>query len=503
MQKKPVALIILDGWGYNESSEANAIMAAKTPTFDHLWENYPHTLISGSGKDVGLPDLQVGNSEVGHLNLGSGRVVYQDYSRISKAIEEGKFQHNETITQAIKEAVHNGKAIHLMGLLSDGGVHAHIDHIKATLKVATTLGAEKLYLHAFLDGRDTPPRSAEKYIKAIEKLGIGRIASLTGRFYSMDRDQRWERIERAYNMLVSGTSEYSARSALTGLQNAYERGDTDEFVQPTVIGKGAPIQNGDTVIFLNYRADRARELSRAFVDTHFPHFKRNLLKIQFITLTQYAADIQSNVIFTPTRLPKVLGEHLQDLGKTQLRIAETEKYAHVTFFFNGGREKPFVGEDRALIPSPKVATYDLQPEMSAPLLTDKLIAAIHSKKYDFIICNLANPDMVGHTGNFNATVKAITCLDTCLSRIIGALNDVEGEAIITADHGNAEKMVDHKSGQAHTAHTNFLVPFIYVGRKARITTTKGTLSDIAPTMLTIADLPTPCEMTGKSLLQFS
>lgn len=501
MQKKTIALIIMDGWGHSDSSESNAIMAAKTPTFDHLWANYPHTLISGSGEDVGLPNLQMGNSEVGHLNLGSGRVVYQDFSRISKAISEGEYQQNKTLIRTIKKATNNDKAVHLMGLLSDGGVHAHIEHIKTTLKLASDLGAKKLYLHAFLDGRDTPPQSAAQYIESIETLGLGRIASLTGRFYSMDRDQRWERIEKAYNMLVSGSSEYTATSALEGLQNAYERGEKDEFVKPTIIGTQTPIQNGDTVIFLNYRADRAREISRAFTDDNFEHFKKNKLDVQFVSLTQYATDINTEHVFPPITLPKVLGEHLQDLGKTQLKIAETEKYAHVTFFFNGGIEKPFIGEDRELIPSPQVKTYDLQPEMNAPLLTEKFINAIKSKKYDFIICNFANPDMVGHTGNFDATVKAIACLDTCLSRIIDTLKQHDGEAIITADHGNAEKMVDHQSGQPHTAHTNYLVPFIYVGRDAKITSKKGVLSDVAPSLLSIAGLPIPEEMTGTPLIK--
>ncbi len=501
MQKRPVALIIMDGWGHSESSESNAIMAAETPVFDNLWKTCPHTLISGSGEDVGLPDQQMGNSEVGHLNLGSGRVVYQDFSRITNAINNGEYQQNETIVNAIEKAIDNDKAIHIMGLLSDGGVHSHIEHIKATLQLAKNKGAQKLYLHAFLDGRDTPPQSATQYIESIEKLNLGRIATLTGRYYAMDRDQRWDRVEQAYNALATGKAEFSADSALQALNASYERGDNDEFVKPTIIGKSVPMESGDTIIFMNYRADRAREITRAFVDTQFNHFHREKLDIQFVMLTQYAADIKAATAFEPIKLPKVLGEHLQDLGKTQLRIAETEKYAHVTFFFNGGVEKPFDGEDRILIPSPRVATYDLQPEMNAPLLTDKFIEAIKSDKYDFIICNYANPDMVGHTGNFDATIKAISCLDTCLGRIIDTLKQTGGEAMITADHGNAEKMMDHQSGQPHTAHTNFLVPFIYFGRNAQTTTDKGVLSDIAPSLLSIAGLPIPAEMTGKPLIQ--
>ncbi len=507
MQKRPIALIIMDGWGHSESAESNAIMAADTPVFDNLWQNYPHTLISGSGEDVGLPDQQMGNSEVGHLNLGSGRVVYQDFSRISKAIETGEFQQNQVILNAIQQSLDNNSALHIMGLLSDGGVHSHIDHIKAMLSLAASKGITKLYLHAFLDGRDTPPQSATQYIKQIEgllsDLGKGRIATLSGRYYAMDRDQRWERVEQSYQTMMSGKSEYSAATAEQGLAESYARNEYDEFVKPTIIGESAPIESGDSVIFMNYRADRAREITRAFVEQDFSGFKREYIPTNFVMLTQYAADIQTPCAYTPMTLPKVLGEHLQDLGKTQLRIAETEKYAHVTFFFNGGVEQPFDGEDRELIPSPKVATYDLQPEMNAPLLTDKFIAAIESNKYDFIICNFANPDMVGHTGNFDATVKAISCLDECLGKILSVLEKTGGEAMITADHGNAEKMSDHTTGQPHTAHTNFLVPFIYFGRPAKPTKENGVLSDVAPSLLSIAGLPIPKEMTGTPLMDLS
>jgi 2,3-bisphosphoglycerate-independent phosphoglycerate mutase len=503
MKKKTYALIILDGWGYSESTDSNAILAANTPNWDELWEKYPHTLISGSGTDVGLPDQQMGNSEVGHLNLGSGRVVYQDFSRISKSIEDGEFQQNETIIRAIDSAIEKQKSIHIMGLLSDGGVHSHIDHIKTVMQLAKERGAVKIFLHAFLDGRDTPPRSAKKYIEQIDQLGAGRIASLVGRYYAMDRDQRWDRVEKAYQMLVSGEQAYQSPSATEGLMAAYRRDENDEFVAPTLIGDRVSIESGDSVIFMNYRADRARELTRAFVDQDFSGFSRPQKPelSEFVMLTQYADSIDTKCAFGPVHLPNVLGEYLQTLGKTQLRIAETEKYAHVTFFFSGGVEKPFVGEDRELIPSPKVATYDLQPEMNAPLLTDKFIAAIDSGRYDFIICNFANPDMVGHTGNFKATVKAIEALDVCIGRLIKALQENGGEAMITADHGNAEKMSDQQTGQPHTAHTNYLVPFLYVGRKAVCTTKQGVLSDVAPSLLSIAELAIPEEMTGKPLVR--
>lgn len=505
MNKKTYALIILDGWGHSDSAESNAIMAADTPVFDDLMANYPHLLISGSGEDVGLPDEQMGNSEVGHLNLGAGRVVYQDFTRISKAIRDGEFQTNAVIVEAIDNAVSQGKAVHLMGLLSDGGVHSHIDHIQAAIALAAARGAKALYLHAFLDGRDTPPQSAGPYLETIEKqfaeLGVGQIASICGRYYAMDRDERWDRVESAYRMLTEGVADYRAESAAAGLAGSYARQHHDEFVKPTIIGVSPAIAEGDAVIFMNYRADRARELSRAFVDSDFSGFSRKKIAVNFVMLTQYAANIQAPSAFAPMTLKKVLGEHLQDLGKTQLRIAETEKYAHVTFFFNGGLEQPFKGEERELIPSPKVATYDLQPEMNAPLLTDKFVAAIESGRYDFIICNFANPDMVGHSGNFEATVKAVSCLDLCLGRILAALQKAGGEALITADHGNAEKMKDMETGQPHTAHTNFLVPFIYVGRPARPCKAKGVLSDVAPTLLTLAGLPVPEEMTGQPLIQ--
>jgi 2,3-bisphosphoglycerate-independent phosphoglycerate mutase len=506
--KKTTALIILDGWGYSESPDSNAIMAANTPTWDKLWKTCPKTLISGSGTDVGLPDQQMGNSEVGHLNLGSGRVVYQDFSRISKAIEDGSFQTNQVICEAIDKAIKKDSAIHIMGLLSDGGVHSHIDHIKAAISLACEKGATKVYFHAFLDGRDTPPQSAEKYIREVDQLfaslSVGQFASITGRYYAMDRDQRWDRVKLAYDMLTSGESDYSYDSAMDALSAAYARDENDEFVKPSVIGSTFSIQKDDSVIFMNYRADRARELTKAFVDDDFDGFSRpnKIALSEFVMLTQYADSIKTVCAYGPVHLPKVLGEHLQDLGKTQLRIAETEKYAHVTFFFNGGVEKPFEGETRELIPSPNVATYDLKPEMNAPLLTEKFVDAIEGGQYDVIICNFANPDMVGHTGNFDAAVQAIEALDQCLEKIIHSLKENGGQAMITADHGNAEKMSDHETGQPHTAHTNFLVPFIYVGDEAKATTQRGVLSDVAPTLLYVAGLPIPDEMTGKPLMSF-
>ncbi len=504
---KPMALIILDGWGYSEDPKDNAIMAANTPNWDKYWTQYPHTLISGSGTDVGLPEGQMGNSEVGHLNLGAGRVVYQDYTRISKAIQDGDFYENPTLVSAIDQAVSKGKAVHLMGLLSPGGVHSHEDHIHAAIKLAKSREAKEIYIHAFLDGRDMPPRSAQPSIELLEQVcdehGIGRIASMTGRYYAMDRDNRWDRVEAAYDMLTLGESEFTFDSATEALEAAYARDENDEFVKTSIIGDKATIEDDDAVIFMNYRADRAREITRAFVDTDFSGFTRKATPklSDFVMLTQYAADIDTSVAYAPISMNNVLGEHLQKLGKKQLRIAETEKYAHVTFFFNGGVENPFAGEDRELIPSPDVATYDLQPEMNASIVTDKLVEVIESQSHDVIICNFANPDMVGHTGNFEATVKAIEALDTCIGRIVKALETVGGEALITADHGNAEKMADACTGQAHTAHTSEPVPLLYVGRNAKPTISNGVLSDLAPTMLNLMQLPIPDEMTGRPIFE--
>ena len=505
--KKPLVLMILDGWGYREESESNAILAANTPVLDNLWQQRPHTLISGSGMDVGLPDGQMGNSEVGHVNLGAGRVVYQDFTRITKAIDDDTFAQNEALVTAIDKAVSAGKAVHLMGLMSPGGVHSHEDHIVAAIELAAARGATDIYVHAFLDGRDTPPRSAEASLKKIdatfERLGKGRIASLVGRYYAMDRDNRWERVQSAYDLMVLGEAQFSAPDAVSGLHAAYERDENDEFVKATVIGESAAtINDGDAVLFMNFRADRARQMTRTFVDADFSGFekKKTPALAAFVMLTEYAADIDAPVAFPPEPLNNVLGEWLAKHNKTQLRISETEKYAHVTFFFSGGREQEFDGESRELIPSPDVATYDLQPEMNSTMLTDQLVEAIHSGQYDVIICNYPNGDMVGHSGVFAAAVKACEAVDACIGRVVEALEKVGGEALITADHGNAEQMQDPNSGQAHTAHTSEPVPFIYVGRDAEPVAGK-TLSDVAPTMLHLMGMEQPAEMTGSPIMR--
>ena len=506
--KRPLALLILDGWGYREDAHQNAIFHAKTPVLDKLNAQYPHSLISGSGFDVGLPDGQMGNSEVGHINLGSGRIVYQELTRISKAIADNEFDNNQALCDAVDAAVAAGGAVHLMGLLSPGGVHSHEEHIEAMCRLAVKRGATKVYLHAFLDGRDTPPRSAESSLVHFDtvfaELGHGRTASIIGRYFAMDRDNRWDRVSQAYELITEGKAKYQYTSSVEALAAAYARDENDEFVASSAIvdanGQAARLNDGDALIFMNFRADRARQITRSFINADFDGFPRAVTpKMHFVTLTEYAADIQAPIAFPSSELINTLGEVLQNEGKTQLRISETEKYAHVTFFFNGGKEEPFVGEDRILINSPKVATYDLQPEMSSTELTDKLVEAIESTKYDVIICNYPNGDMVGHTGNFDAAVKACEAVDTCLGRVVEALAKVGGECLITADHGNAEQMVDETTGQAHTAHTSELVPLIYVGRKASIKT-GGRLSDLAPTMLTLMGQNVPSEMTGRPLI---
>ncbi|MBL4867945.1 MAG: 2,3-bisphosphoglycerate-independent phosphoglycerate mutase [Pseudomonadales bacterium] len=506
--KKPHILLILDGWGHSETSQSNAIKAANTPFWDTLWSEYPHTLISTSGKEVGLPEGQMGNSEVGHMNLGAGRVVYQDFTRITKSIEDGDFFQNPIL----KTASSTDKAVHIIGLLSPGGVHSHTDHINAMVELAEQNGAPKVYVHAFLDGRDTAPKSAESSLAETDGLlkqkGIGRVASIIGRYYAMDRDQRWDRVEKAYRLLTEAVAEHTATDCIAGLKAAYDRGETDEFISPTLIpdidGQVATIESGDTVIFMNFRADRAREITRAFVEPHFSGFKRRktpALK-DFVMLTQYADDIHTSCAYTPSQLTNVFGEHMANLGKTQLRIAETEKYAHVTFFFSGGREALFEGEDRILVQSPEVATYDLQPEMSAPEPTLKLVKAIKSGQYDTIICNYANGDMVGHTGKFDAAVKAVEAVDKCLSQVVAAVEAVGGECLITADHGNAEQMTNPTTGQPHTAHTCEPVPLIYVGTKRQGTSLSsgGALSDIIPSLLDLMGIEQPEEMTGHSLI---
>ncbi|MGO3642629.1 MAG: 2,3-bisphosphoglycerate-independent phosphoglycerate mutase [Pseudoalteromonas sp.] len=508
--KKPLVLMILDGWGYREDTQSNAILAANTPVLDELWATRPHTLISGSGLDVGLPDGQMGNSEVGHVNLGAGRVVYQDFTRITKAIEDGEFDSNPVLVENIDKAVNAGKAVHIMGLLSPGGVHSHEDHIVATIELAAKRGAKEVYFHGFLDGRDTPPRSAKASIERIEALfatlGCGRLASLVGRYYAMDRDNRWNRVEKAYNVMACGVGEYNYTTGVEAIDAAYERDENDEFVEATTItpkSKSAvQINDGDTLIFANFRADRAREITRAFVEKEFDGFKKqkspNLSG--FVMMTEYAATIDAPSAFSPEPLTNVLGEWFEKHEKIQLRISETEKYAHVTFFFSGGREDEFKGETRELIPSPQVATYDLQPEMNSEMLTDKLIEAIKGGQYDAIICNYPNGDMVGHSGVFEAAVKACEAVDNCIGRVVAALKEYGGEALITADHGNAEQMTNPKTGQAHTAHTSEPVPFIYVGRDANASEGKA-LSDVAPTMLHLMGMEQPSEMTGKPIMK--
>ena len=507
--KKPMALVILDGWGYREDSASNAINNANTPVMDALFANQPNTLISASGLDVGLPDGQMGNSEVGHTNIGAGRVVYQDLTRITKSVADGDFFENETLVNAMDKAIKAGKAVHVMGLMSPGGVHSHEDHIYAAVKMAAERGAEKVYLHCFLDGRDTPPRSAENSLKRFDalfaELGKGRIASLVGRYYAMDRDNNWDRVEKAYDLLTEAKAEFTFDSAVTALEAAYAREENDEFVKPTELKaegqESAAIEDGDAVIFMNYRADRAREITRAFVPA-FEGFERATFPaVDFVMLTQYAADIPLLCAFPPASLENTYGEWLSKAGKTQLRISETEKYAHVTFFFNGGVETEFAGEERSLVASPKVATYDLQPEMSSGELTEKLVAAIKSGKYDNIICNYPNPDMVGHTGVYDAAEQAIEAIDSCVAQVVEAIKEVDGQLLITADHGNAEMMVDPETGGIHTAHTNLPVPLIYVGNKSLEFKQGGKLSDLAPTMLEPTGMEIPAEMSGDVLIK--
>lgn len=506
----PTMLIILDGWGYRAETENNAIANANTPTWDSLLEQYPNTLIQTSGEAVGLPDGQMGNSEVGHMNLGAGRVVYQNFTRINKDIRENTIQNNSVLCQAIDKAIANDGAVHFTGLLSPGGVHSHEDHLIALLDMATARGAKKIFVHAILDGRDMPPRSAAPSIKLIEDklaaLGVGQIGTVIGRFYSMDRDNRWERVQAGYDAMTLNQADYSAPSASDALVQAYERGENDEFVKATVIaGADSRVQDGDSVICFNFRPDRARELTRAFTEgAEFNGFERQAKPqlADFVMLTEYAATIQASCAYPPETLVDGLGEYISQQGLTQLRIAETEKYAHVTFFFSGGREQEYDGETRILVKSPDVTTYDLKPEMSAPEVTDKLVEAITSRQYDLIVCNYANGDMVGHTGDFNATVKAAECLDQCLQRVTQALLAVGGECLITADHGNAEQMLDD-NGQPMTQHTTGPVNLIYVHQRPQPFKLRndGSLCDIAPTLLKMMGLAQPQAMTGKALIE--
>ena len=509
--KKTALLLILDGWGYREKTDHNAIHAADSPNWDNLWATRPRTLIDTSGEHVGLPAGQMGNSEVGHMNLGAGRVVYQSLTRIDKAIEEGSFYSNEALIQAVDKAIASESALHLFGLMSPGGIHSHEDHIMAMIKLALERGAEKIFLHAFLDGRDTPPRSAISSLlraeQTLQSSGKGRVASLCGRFFVMDRDNRWDRVKLAYELLTEAKADFQYNNVTDALNAAYARDEDDEFVQASLVGdagsESAIVANDDVVVFMNFRADRAREITRAFVQDDFDGFKRaSHPSIQeFVMLTEYAADIKAACAYPPQQLDNVMGAYLSSLGKTQLRIAETEKYAHVTFFFNGGREEPFENEDRTLIPSPDVKTYDLKPEMSAFEVTDNLVNAIASGKYDAIICNYANGDMVGHTGDFPASVKAVEAVDQCLGRIVQAITESNGHLLITADHGNVEQMVDPKTNQPLTSHTNGPVPLVYVGRNNYQFNGEGSLCDIAPTLLMLLGIPIPEEMTGSVLLQ--
>ena len=508
---KTIALIILDGWGYHHEIAHNPIRKVKTPTFDRLLLDHPSTLLEASGKSVGLPEGQVGNSEVGHLHIGSGRKVPQNFTRINTAIDSGDFFKNPVLIAAIKKARINHKAVHILGLSSPGGVHSHIQHITAMIKMVDQQGVTQNYLHAFLDGRDTPPRSALAYLNIIDalykNLGHGKIASLIGRYYAMDRDYRFERTQQSYDLLTKGQAAYRADNLEGALSIAYQRGENDEFVSATTLHSASEmpvtVNDGDVVVFMNFRADRARQLSLALTDPNFSGFKRDIkpMLASFVSLTCFAKNLAANVAYPPIQLTNTLGECLSKQRYRQLRIAETEKYAHVTYFLNGGIEKPFDREDRILIPSPKVATYDLQPEMSATEVTDKLCSAIESGIYHVIVCNYANLDMLGHTGIERAAGVAIEVIDHCLNRVMESLNVVGGEALITADHGNVECMYDTENKQPHTAHTNNPVPFIYVGRSVKFNTTlDGALDDVAPTLLYLLGLRKPVDMTGNSLL---
>ena len=502
--KKPLILMILDGFGIAPES-GNAIKAANKPNIDKLFAENPLTQIGASGMDVGLPDGQMGNSEVGHTNIGAGRIVYQELTKITKTINEDKLKDNEAIVSAMDKALENGTALHLMGLLSDGGVHSHNTHLYGILELAKKKGLEKVYIHAFLDGRDVPPSSAADFVQACvdktEEIGVGKIATVMGRYYAMDRDNRWERVEKAYAAMVYGEG-VEAECPVCAVKNSYKEDVTDEFVVPSVIKGGATIQPNDSVIFFNFRPDRAREITRTLVDPDFDGFerKKGFFPVNFVCMTQYDATMPNvDVAFKPQVLTNTLGEYISDKGMSQLRIAETEKYAHVTFFFNGGVEKQYPGEDRILVKSPSVATYDLQPEMSAYEVTDKLVPAIKSGKYDMIILNFANCDMVGHTGVFDAAVKAVEVVDECVGKVVDAIREMGGVALITADHGNADKMVDD-DGEPFTAHTTNPVPFCVIGYDCELKD-GGRLADIAPTMLQILGLPQPKEMDGTSLIK--
>jgi 2,3-bisphosphoglycerate-independent phosphoglycerate mutase len=507
---KPVVLTILDGWGLAGKNQGNAIFNANTNNMDRYFKEYPSTTLEASGEAVGLPAGQMGNSEVGHLNIGAGRIVYQDLTRISKAISNGEFFNNPVLINACKNTKKNPKSsLHLMGLLSDGGVHSHIEHLFALVDLANKIKVKNLYIHCFLDGRDVPPKSAITYIEKLEaklkKVSLGRIATVSGRYYAMDRDKRWDRVEKAYKAMVLGIGE-KAVSAKEAVEKAYARDITDEFVLPTVIVENnkpvSTIKNGDSVIFFNFRADRAREITRALIDQKFNNFQRvDDLELYYVCMTQYDETIAAPIAFPQERFKNTLGEYLAVHGLKQLRIAETEKYAHVTFFFNGGEEVENTGEDRILIPSSKVATYDLKPEMSACEVTERVVNEIEKDKYDFIVLNYANPDMVGHTGNFQAAVKAVEIVDQCLQKVVDVVIKKAGVILITADHGNAEEMLE-RGGTSQTAHTTNPVPLVVIGLPKNITLKQGgSLRDLAPTILELLELEKPSDMTGQSLLQ--
>ena len=505
VRPKPVVLLILDGWGHREETQDNALALAELPNWRKLLATCPHTLVHTEGRHVGLPDGQMGNSEVGHMNLGAGRIVYQDLTRVDAAIEDGSFFANDELRAACTAARQSGGTLHVMGLLSPGGVHSHQTHIFAMLELARREGVPHVAVHALLDGRDTPPRSAEASLRALQaacdKVGNARIATVGGRYYAMDRDQRWDRVKRGWDAIVDANSEQHADDALAALLEAYARGENDEFLAPTVLAGAQPMRDGDAVVFMNFRADRARQLTAAFVDPAFMGFETRRPRLsRFVCLTEYDAKLRARVAFAPDDLQQTYGEILADAGLTQLRIAETEKYAHVTFFFSGGREDMFPGEERILIPSPQVATYDLQPEMSCPELTAKLVDAIEQQHFDAIVCNIANPDMVGHSGILEAAILAAQAVDVAIGEITDAVRKVGGVLIITADHGNLELMRDQVTGQPYTAHTVGPVPLVYVGERSLELRAGGSLRDIAPTLLEVLGLAQPAAMTGRSLL---
>ena len=509
MENKVTMLMILDGFGENAEEKGNAVKLANTPNIDKLMKQYPTTRIAASGLAVGLPEGQMGNSEVGHTNIGAGRIVYQELTRITKSIEDGDFFSNEEFVNAIENCKKNNSKLHILGLVSDGGVHSHIRHLFGLLEMAKRRDFEDVYIHCFLDGRDTPPASAENYITVLEEKmkekGIGKIATISGRFYAMDRDKRWERVKKAYDAIVNGEGNKQA-NAINAIEGSYQKEVFDEFVEPTIITNGdkptATISDGDSVIFFNFRPDRARQLTRAIVDPDFDGFETKKIKTYFVCFTNYDETMPNvHIAFKKEQIKNTLGEVICKQGGKQLRIAETEKYAHVTFFFNGGEEKQYEGEDRILVPSPKVETYDLKPEMSAFEVTEKVLEAIESEKYNCIILNFANPDMVGHTGNLEAAIKAVETIDECAGKIVNAIKSKKGNLIITADHGNAEQMIDLKTGEPHTAHTTNLVPLILISEKEGLKLKQGKLADLAPTILELMNIEKPEEMTGESLIE--